>query len=201
MKFIVVAVCAAALAGALFAQRPGASSAAKPAPGAYNIANDISIQGTVLSYTEKSSTPPIGVHVQLQTSSGNVEVHLGDPRLLHLAKFAIAPGASIRLVGQSRTVGSNAIFFARLVQSGTQVLRVRTDHGLPLTNGAVVANKALLAKYARQRRGPRCRRILRSQSCQPFSPRRAAAVAPLHSLLRRPAIFQTPASKANMLFQ
>jgi|SRR5580765_4533216 len=153
MKFIVVVVCAAALAGAVFAQRPGASSAAKPAPGAYNIANDISIQGTVLSYTENSSSPPIGVHVQLQTSSGNVEVHLGDARLLHLAKFTIAPGASIRLVGQSRTVGSNAIFFARLVQSGTQVLRVRTDHGLPLTNGAVVANKALLAKSQADQKG------------------------------------------------
>jgi hypothetical protein len=89
----------------------------------------------------------------LQTSSGNVEVHLGDPRLLHLAKFTIAPGASIRLVGQSRTVGSNAIFFARLVQSGTKVLRVRTDHGLPLTNGAVVANKALLAKSQADQKG------------------------------------------------
>jgi hypothetical protein len=137
----------------VFAQRPGASSAVKLAPGAYNIANDISIQGTVLSYTESSSSPPIGVHVQLQTSSGNVEVHLGDARLLHLAKFTIAPGASIRLVGQSHTVGSNAIFFARLVQSGTQVLRVRTDHGLPLTNGAVVANKALLAKSQADQKG------------------------------------------------
>ena len=128
------------------AQRQGASAAAvKPRPGSYDIAKDVSVQGTVLKYTENSQTAPIGTHVLVQTASGVVDVHLGDARVLHLAKMTITPGANIRFIGQSRAIGTNSIFLARLVQMGTQILAVRTEHGLPLGSGAVLANKSMLA--------------------------------------------------------
>jgi hypothetical protein len=152
-RFVVVLlflVCA----GTAFAQRPGANAvSAKAVPGAYNIANDVSLQGTVLKYTENSQTPPIGVHVLLQTASGNVDVHLGDARLLHLAKLSIAPGANVRFVGQMSTAGQNSVFLARLVQRGTQVVAVRSDHGLPLAPGGLRVNKALLANTAAAQKG------------------------------------------------
>jgi hypothetical protein len=141
-------------ASPVLAQRPGANAvSAKSVPNAYDIAKDVSLQGTVVSFTENSQTPPIGAHVLLQTSAGNVDVHLGDARLLHLAKLNITQGASVRFVGQMRTVGPNSVFLARLVQLGAQVVAVRSNHGLPLGPAGVRANKALLASAQAEQQG------------------------------------------------
>jgi hypothetical protein len=143
-----------AYSGGVFAQRPGANAvSARPVPGAYDIANDVSLQGTVLSYTEKSKSAPLGTHVLLQTAAGNVDVHLGDARLLHLAKLSIVPGASVRFVGQMGAAGQNPIFLARLVQLGTQIVAVRSDHGLPLAAEGVRVNKALLLSAPADQKG------------------------------------------------
>lgn len=170
LKFawVVAAVVFLATAGAVFAQRPGAKTvSAKSTPNTYNIANDVSLQGTVISYTENSQTPPIGAHVLLQTSAGNADVHLGDARLLHLAKLTITPGANIRVVGQMSTVTQtsgtqnsgtqnarqSSVFLARLVQVGAQLVAVRSDHGLPLSAGGLRANKSLLASAQADQKG------------------------------------------------
>jgi hypothetical protein len=150
VAMLVIFVCA----GSAFAQRPGANAAAaKPAAGAYDVSKDVSVQGTVVKYTENSQTPPIGAHVLLQTSSGNVDVHLGDARLLHLAKLTLAQGTNARVVGQMGTAGQNPIFFARLVQVGTQLVAVRSNHGLPLSPAGVRANKALRASAQADQKG------------------------------------------------
>jgi hypothetical protein len=127
------------------AQRPNAKSVA-PTPGGYNVANDSSLEGTILSYTEKSKTPPLGTHVLLQTSSGNVDVHLGDARVLQQSKMSLAPGLSVRFLGQTQTVGQNTVFLARLVQVGSQVVAVRSNRGVPVTPG--VARRKAAAKNA-----------------------------------------------------
>ena len=116
------------------AQRPHANST--PAvSGGYNLANESSLQGTILSYTENSKTPPLGTHVLLQTASGNVDVHLGDARVLHQAKLNLTQGMSVRFVGQPQAVGKNNVFLVRLVQVGSQVVAVRSTHGLPVSTG------------------------------------------------------------------
>src|SRR5215813_4579774 len=84
-------LCLAAAPCVAVAQRPNAKSVATT-PSGYNIANDSSLQGTILSYTENSKTPPLGAHVLLQTSSGNVDVQLGDARVLHQVKMNLAQG-------------------------------------------------------------------------------------------------------------
>src|SRR5215475_14182085 len=137
---------------AALAQRPHAA-VAKRAPGSYDLSKDVAVTGTVLSYTENSKTPPLGAHLLLQTASGNVEVHLGNARLLHLAKMNLQQGQSVRVVGQSRVLGPGSVFFARLVQSGTQVIALRSDHGLPLTPAGPRGNKALLASVPAEQRG------------------------------------------------
>ncbi len=150
----VAVVCASAFAGSAFAQRPGTNaSSAKQTPGSYNIANDVSLQGTVLNFTENSQTAPLGAHVLLQTSAGNVDVHLGDARFLRLAKLNITQGASLRFVGQMSSAGKNPVFLARLVQIGAQVVAVRSDHGLPLGAAGVRTNKALLASAQAEQKG------------------------------------------------
>jgi hypothetical protein len=128
-------LCLAAVPHLALAQRPNSKSVSAAA-GGYNLANDVSLEGTILSYTENSRTPPLGTHVLLQTASGNADVHLGDARLLHQARLSLAEGMSVRFVGQSQTVGKNTVFLARLVQVGSQVVAVRSTHGLPLGPGA-----------------------------------------------------------------
>src|SRR5215470_792675 len=123
--------CLLAAPSVVLAQRPSAKSVAAT-PGGYNVANDSSLQGTILSYTENSGKPPLGTHVLLQTSSGNVDVHLGDARVLHQAKLNLAQGMSVRFVGQTQTVGRSTVFLARLVQVGSQVVAVRSSHGIPV---------------------------------------------------------------------
>ena len=152
LRWSLVAFCL--VGSSALAQQPHSGlTSGKTAPGAYNIANDVSLQGTVLKYTENSATAPLGAHVLLQTSSGNVDVHLGDPRLLHLAKLNITQGSNIRFVGQMSAAGSNPVFLARLVQVGSQILAVRSPHGLLLGRGAVRANKALLANVSADQKG------------------------------------------------
>jgi hypothetical protein len=155
LKFVCLSAAVCLFDLAAFSQQPHSGvSSPKTARGAYNIANDVSLQGTVLKYTENSATPPIGTHVLLQTSSGNVDVHLGDARLLHLSKLSITPGSNIRFVGQMNTEGSRQIFLARLVQVGSQVLAVRNEHGFLISRGAARGNKPLLANVpADQQKG------------------------------------------------
>lgn len=155
LKFVCLSIAVCQFGLAAFSQQPHSGvSSPKTAGGAYNIANDVVLQGTVLKYTENSATPPIGTHVLLQTSSGNVDVHLGDARLLHLTKLSITPGCNIRFVGQMNTEGSKQIFLARLVQVGSQVLAVRNEHGFLISRGAARGNKPLLANVpADQQKG------------------------------------------------
>jgi hypothetical protein len=154
LKFVSLSGAVCLLGSAAFSQQPHSGvSSGKTAPGAYSIANDVSLQGTVLKYTENSAAPPFGTHVLLQTPSGNVDVHLGDARLLHLAKLTITPGSNIRFVGQMNTAGSKQIFLARLVQLGSQVLAVRNEHGFLLSRGAARGNKPLLANAPADQKG------------------------------------------------
>jgi hypothetical protein len=154
LRWLIVALCL--VGSSAFAQHPHSTlSSGKTAPGAYNIATDVSLQGTVLSYTENSATPPIGTHVLLQTSSGSVDVHLGDARLLHLAKMNIAKGSNIRFVGQMDSAGSNSVFLARLVQVGAQVVAIRSERGFPLARGVTRSNKALIANLPANQGGAR----------------------------------------------
>jgi hypothetical protein len=146
-------LCLAIAPSAPLAQRPHAHVAGKPAPGTYDVANDVSLQGTILSYTENSKTPPIGAHVLLQTASGSVDVHLGDARLLHHAKMTLSEGMSVRFVGQPESIGKSSVFLVRLIQVNAQVLAVRSDRGLPLAPSGVRANKALLATVPADQKG------------------------------------------------
>ena len=99
----------------------------------YDVEHEVSVQGTVVKYTENSSTPPIGAHVSIQTSAANtVDVFLGDARLLKQNNFSIAEGSNIRVIGETVPFGQGTIFVARLVQQGTQVVALRSTNGMPM---------------------------------------------------------------------
>jgi hypothetical protein len=126
-----------------------------PHASTYDVARDTVLVGTVLEYTENSSVPPIGAHVTVQTSSGPVEVHLGDARFLKFNNFALAEGSSVKIIGQSVSSRHGTIFLARIIQQGGQSLVMRTPKGMPLSfAGARALSPAQRAHLASQT-GPR----------------------------------------------
>jgi hypothetical protein len=157
LRCLTAFVCVAVLAGSTWAQRPHANAASlKSAAGTYDISKEVSLEGKVLKFAENSPTPPIGAHVWLETASGNVDVHIGDVRLLHNLKLNIAAGTSVRFVGQTRTVGQSTVFLARLVQVGAQVVAVRSEHGMPVSPASTrVGRKSAGSAQANQPGGAR----------------------------------------------
>ncbi len=99
---------------------------------AYDVSREVSMQGTVVSFTENSSTAPLGPHVVIQTTSGQVDVHLGDAKLLKANHLTLAAGDSVRVVGENVTHGTSNQFFARIIQKGNQTLTLRSARGFPL---------------------------------------------------------------------
>ena len=100
---------------------------------AYDAIHETVVEGTVLSYTAESATPPIGAHFVLQTAAGAIDVHLGAASFLQANRFSLAKGDSVRVVGVSSATRQGAIFLVRVIQKGGQSLVVRTANGAPLS--------------------------------------------------------------------
>ncbi|MFI5098105.1 MAG: hypothetical protein ACHQT6_09060 [Candidatus Acidiferrales bacterium] len=98
----------------------------------YDLKREGTLVGTVIAFTESSTTPPLGTHVTLQTTGGVVDVHLGNAQLLTANHFNIQPGDTLRIIGENVASGNASTFLARIVQKGTQALAVRSARGFPV---------------------------------------------------------------------
>ncbi|HTT33277.1 MAG TPA: hypothetical protein VMH48_06720 [Methylomirabilota bacterium] len=100
----------------------------------YSAAREGSLVGTVVKYDPASSTPPMGAHVLIQTASGQVDVHLGNAKLLEANHLQLNAGDSVRIVGETVAFENGGTFFAaRILQKGTQAVAVRSTKGFLLT--------------------------------------------------------------------
>ncbi len=120
--------------------QPAAQSDARRVQ-SYDLSREVSLIGTVFKYDTASSVPPIGAHLTLQTASGQVEVHLGNAKVLQVNHLELNPGDSVRIIGEDLAFGSGTIFAARIVQKGTQAVAVRNARGF-LTNPASAMSPA-----------------------------------------------------------
>ena len=100
---------------------------------AYDMNRESFLLGTVVKFESASSTPPIGAHVLLQTPSGQVDVHLGNARVLQAGHLELNPGDNVRIVGEQLALGDGTYFAARIVQKGAQAVAVRNAKGYILT--------------------------------------------------------------------
>ncbi len=105
----------------------------------YNVSRESFLLGTVVKFTTASDTPPMGAHVILQTSSGQIDVHLGDARVLKAAGLELNPGDSLRIVGETLALGDSTYFAARIVQKGMQAVAVRNTRGFLTTPASVMS--------------------------------------------------------------
>jgi len=104
---------------------------------AYDLHREVSLLGTVVEYKATSAAPPVGAHVTLQTSSGIVDVHLGNAQLLSANHFSLAPGDALRIFGENLNGSQGTQFVARIVEKGSQAIAVRSLQGIPLKPGPV----------------------------------------------------------------
>ncbi len=105
---------------------------------AYDMNRESFLLGTVVKFESSSSTPPIGAHVILQTPSGQVDVHLGNVRILQAGHLELNPGDNVRIVGEQLALGDSTYFAARVVQKGAQAVAVRNAKGYLLTSASTL---------------------------------------------------------------
>jgi hypothetical protein len=125
-----ILLSALALCLSAAAQQSATSSA--PRPQSYDLSREVFLVGAVVKFDPASATPPMGAHVLLQTSSGQVDVHLGNAQLLKANHFELNAGDNVRIVGEPMASGEATIFAARIVQKGTQAVVVRSTRGFLL---------------------------------------------------------------------
>ena len=99
----------------------------------YSANREISLVGTVVKYETSSAVPPMGAHATIQTTSGQVDVHLGNAKVLEANHLTLNAGDSVRIVGEPLALGEGTYFAARIVQKGTQAVAVRNAKGFPLS--------------------------------------------------------------------
>jgi hypothetical protein len=131
----VTTLLAAALlcfAAAALAQTPAASSVQH---NQYSTARETKLQGKVVSYSAQSNSARSGATLSLQTSSGVVNVHLGNAHLLSSRNVTLNAGDAVTITGENVAFGNQTIFAARVLQKGniTVTLRSKTGQTLVIT--------------------------------------------------------------------
>jgi hypothetical protein len=99
----------------------------------YTASREISLIGAIVKYETASENPPMGAHVTIQTASGQVDVHLGNAKVLEANHFALNAGDNVRIIGEPMALGEGTYFAARIVQKGAQAVAVRNAKGFPLS--------------------------------------------------------------------
>lgn len=132
MGWIRLTACGAVVLAAQAAVAQQKPESGAQVQSAYSVSREVSVQGTVISFAENSATPAIGPRVVLQTSSGQLDVHLGNLQLLETNHLTLNQGDSIRVVGENVVVGGHTQFLARLLQKGNQTIALRSTRGFPL---------------------------------------------------------------------
>jgi hypothetical protein len=95
----------------------------------YDVRREVSLLGTVVKFEPASSVAPMGAHLLLQTSSGQVDVHLGNSKVLQANHLEFNPGDNVRIIGEELAFGDGTILVARIVQKGAQAVAVRNTKG------------------------------------------------------------------------
>lgn len=135
--FSLLFAAALLLSVAAGAQEKSASIPSHGSIPAYDVTRESALQGTVVAYAAASSAAPFSAHVLLQTSSGTVDAHLGNSRILEANHLSLSVGDSIRVVGETFSANNGTVFAVRTILKGSQTVTLRSKNGLPLVNMTV----------------------------------------------------------------
>jgi len=106
----------------------------------YDIAREVSLQGTVASVvTNPSSGLLAGAHAFVATSSGTVDAHLGAYALKGTPALALAVGEKVTLVGVVQTIQGRQVLLVRTVRTTGGLYTIRNAHGILMRSGSATA--------------------------------------------------------------
>jgi hypothetical protein len=112
---------------------------------AYDVARESVISGKIVLYSASSTTPPLGAHISLQTSSGTIDVHAGNAKLIQASNISLQAGDSVSITGETVQFGNSNVFVARVIQKGSQSVALRSKNGVPLLPTAVNASGKIIS--------------------------------------------------------
>jgi hypothetical protein len=112
---------------------------------AYDVARESVTSGKIVQYSSALTTLPMGAHISLQTSSGTVDVHAGNAKLIQASNISLQAGDSVNITGETVPFGNGNVFVARIIQKGSQSVTVRSKNGMPLLPTAVGANGKIVS--------------------------------------------------------
>ncbi len=102
----------------------------------YNPSTEATVNGTVEQVrTISGGRGWGGIHLDLKTESGTLDVHLGPSAYLSSKGFQFAKGDKVEVTGSKVTVQGHEAIIAREVKEGGKVLTLRNAQGIPQWSG------------------------------------------------------------------
>ena len=106
---------------------------ARPAEPYYNIADEVTLRGTVSSVLTRSSSGMIpGAHIFLAIAAGAVDASLGRFGLRGRGALSVATGDEVEVTGVMKTRRGMQVLVVRSVKKRGQLYAMRNEHGIPV---------------------------------------------------------------------
>ena len=124
----------------LLAQSQAPATTAAAAPRMYDSTKEVVLTGTISEVVARpKSGLPLGLHLMVSTTQGQVDVHLGPYSGRIASQKGLAPGATIRMTGVTSSFPGGDVFLARLIVVGNETLTIRNQNGIPVRTAPAAA--------------------------------------------------------------
>lgn len=139
MKNYTGGVCLVALAIAIAAAPPHANAQSSlpkraAAVSRYDLAKEVTLQGTVQSVDAKPSAAMLfGEHLTVATAQGTIDAQVGRFLLRGPGAESFAPGQQVKLVGLMTTINHQQLLLTRLIVTGGRTITVRNQNGFAIS--------------------------------------------------------------------
>jgi hypothetical protein len=104
---------------------------------AYDRSGEVTVTGTILHLVSLPAPDGVGVHMDLQTPKGLLNVHVAPAMFIGAGNFWFFADETITVIGSPVIIDGNHAFIAKAVQKGSTVLTLRTAEGAPKWTPAI----------------------------------------------------------------
>ena len=105
---------------------------------AYDRSAEVAISGTILHLVSLPGPDgAVGVHFDLQTPAGMLNVHVAPAMFIGAANFWFFADEQVVIIGTPMLIDGNKSFLAKAVQKGSAVLVLRSADGTPKWSPAI----------------------------------------------------------------
>jgi len=116
-----------------FAQSQGETTRAAVVGRVYDSTKEVVLSGTISEVvTRPKAGLPLGLHLMLETTQGQVDIHLGPYAGRIATQRGLVPGATIQVTGMTMHFSAGDVFLARTIVVGNQTLTIRNQNGMPI---------------------------------------------------------------------